>query len=42
MARMRKKRDLHGKKMIAAIFPATVTGSSKSQETVCVQADKEI
>ena len=42
MAKMRKKRGLHERKMTAAIFPMTVTDSSKSQETVRVQADKEI
>ena len=42
MVKMKKKCGHHGRKMIAAIFPTTVTGSSKSQETVRVQADKEI
>ena len=41
MAKMKKKRGLREKKMIAAIFHRTLTGSSKSQEMVRVQVGKE-
>ena len=42
MVKMKRKCGLRGKKTIAATSPTTAMGSSKLQETVRVQEDKEI